>query len=393
MNNPLSEKGIISRLALIEKHLNGFRAGFYNYPEYYDYDYNCCPNYDLTFLNNEASSMLKFVGLHEYLPVIKITETGGNTGGRIKLDKSKQVYIEINKSILDNKERTLAVLAHEICHKLLYVNGLYFPDNEIENEYLADLATIYVGFGKISLNGCYKVHTTSSIIEGTVTRHVYKIGYLTLRQFAKAYNIMCKIYNIKGTEKDSRLNSTALGKVKTAKPRSLKKYKTITEKDLKDVMRKAQENEANLIRLVNIAESILNKIKDDINNNHLKYESELNTPFISGLYDKQIQAIESIKKYDNHILTPDEIEIFHALNSFIYKTYRQHDTWEGDINLHLLDIECPICKYKKIKGLKENKKAYLKCPNCKNSFIWNGERITRKRSARLAKLFSIFRKK
>ena len=393
MKNPLSEKSIISRLALIEKHLNGFRARFYDYPEYYDFEYNSCPDYDLTFLKNEASSMLKFVGLYEYLPVIKITETGVNTGGRIKLDKSKQVYIEINKSILINKERALAVLAHEICHKLLYVNGLYFPDNEIENEYLADLATIYVGFGKISLNGCYKEHTTSNIIEGTETRHVNKIGYLTLHQFAKAYNIVCKIYNIKGTVKDSRLNSIALGKVKTAKPRSLKKFKTITDKDLKDVMSKVQENEANLVRLVNIAESILNKIKDEINNNHLKYESELNSPFISGLYDKQIQAIECIKKYDNHILTPNEIEISHALNSFIYKTYRQHDTWEDDINSHLLDIECPICKYKKVKALKENKKACLKCPNCNNSFIWNGEKITRKRSARMAKLFRFFRKK
>lgn len=393
MKNPLSEKRIISRLALIEKHLNGFRARFYDYPEYYDFDYNCCPDYDLIFLEREASSMLKFVGLYEYFPVIKIAETGENTGGRIKLDHSKQVYIDINKKILDNKERVLAVLAHEICHKLLYVNGLYYPDNEIENEYLADLATIYVGFGKISLNGCYKEHTTSSIIEGSETRHVNKIGYLTLHQFAKAYNIVCKIYNIKGAKKDNRLNSIALNKVKTAKPRILSNFKTITDKDLKEVMRKAQEKDANLIRLVNIAEFILNKIKDDINNKQLDYESELTRPFLSGLSDRQIQAMESVEKYDNIIFTPDETVILHALDSFINKTYGQVDTWEDDINLHLLDIECPICKYKKVKGLKENKKAYLKCPNCNNYFMWNGEKISKKRSFRLANFFSFFRKK
>ena len=74
-------------------------------------------------------------------------------------------------------ETVLSILIHESMHYFLFTNGIKLEDNT-KNEYLTDIATIYLGFGKYMLEG-YK--TSKKIVfldEYKRTTSSYKVGYL-----------------------------------------------------------------------------------------------------------------------------------------------------------------------------------------------------------------------
>ena len=71
--------------------------------------------------------MMKFVGLNDYIPLITFVTTEESEGGNIELDYSKNVYIQISNKYRSNSDQILAIMAHEICHKVLYISGLYYP--------------------------------------------------------------------------------------------------------------------------------------------------------------------------------------------------------------------------------------------------------------------------
>ena len=105
----------------------------------------------LATVNDEAKNMLDFVGLHNYQTDIRFDVLNDNVGGNISLNNTKElvVHIRISSTYRNNWKATLAVLAHEICHKFLMVNGLYCSIDVNVNETYVDLATMYVGFGEL----------------------------------------------------------------------------------------------------------------------------------------------------------------------------------------------------------------------------------------------------
>ena len=104
-------------------------------------------------LVEETRKMLEFIGLFGYKLDITYAKTAEGTGGECKNNGTdKSVHIHVSDSFRNNWEATVAVLAHEICHKVLFVNGLY-SFIEMTNEVYAELATIYFGFGELILNG------------------------------------------------------------------------------------------------------------------------------------------------------------------------------------------------------------------------------------------------
>lgn len=132
-------------------------------------------------LNNEAHRMLDFVGLKGYEPVCKLCKTEEGTGGCVDMTNTKDnfVHIKVSEEYRNNIPAVLAVLAHEICHKYLFVNGIYVQLIPIMNEVYCDLCTIYVGFGDLILNG---YNTTKGN-----TRHI--LGYLKPYVYDHAYKI------------------------------------------------------------------------------------------------------------------------------------------------------------------------------------------------------------
>ena len=158
--------------------------------------------HDVISIQNEAKRMMEYIGLKGYTTIVTLCSTDNGTAGNINLNNSKEVFIEIDKSMQVNrryfKEAVLCVMAHEICHKYLYSHGLYLEDTNA-NEYCTDLATFFVGFGLLTINGCYEEYkTTTKNPDGssTITTHTYRTGYLTPQNYLTAHMVVCKIHNL-----------------------------------------------------------------------------------------------------------------------------------------------------------------------------------------------------
>lgn len=88
---------------------------------------------------------------------------------------SKRISVYINPDY--SYENVLAIFIHESTHYFLLSNKIKKEYNEL-NEYLTDIATIFLGFGKIMLEG-YK-QRKKLVYESEFTRSTsgYKVGYL-----------------------------------------------------------------------------------------------------------------------------------------------------------------------------------------------------------------------
>ena len=355
----MTEREILTSLDKIESHLK--RKVF----KYYQPSPSFSPD-DTVSVNKEARLMLDFVGLQNYTAIISYTKTKQNEGGNIELDNSKEVFIEISSEMKMDKDRVLAVMAHEICHKVLFVNGLYyrFPIPQIENEKLTDLTTIYVGFGKLTLNGCHKKYETFNKNSNTITSHLVETGYLTRRNYAFAYQAVCSRYGMNIDK--SGLNQFALESISES---YTGKIFHPSIKDMKNLIQETQKIDAIITNAIVTLEYILNKIKDDISIKHEYIYNDLFEPFNfnSNEVDNPFMAMEIYNKYKNRPQDDESQKIIDSLYSAI-KLLEKHVPIDGKF---LLTLKCPHCGYKKENALKEHKMAFMKCPQCGYLFSWD----------------------
>ncbi len=87
----------------------------------------------------------------------------------------KKITILINSDY--TYETVLSILIHESTHYFLLSNGIKLKDREL-NEYLTDIASVYLGFGKIMLEGYKQKKKLIYIGEIKRTTSSYKVGYL-----------------------------------------------------------------------------------------------------------------------------------------------------------------------------------------------------------------------
>lgn len=361
----LSQSDILSKLALIEKHLGRFSRSFYEVSQGFN-------PYDTISVHGEASRMMKFVGLNTQIPYVAFTKTGEHIGGNIELDNSNDVFIEINEECKSNNDKVLAVMAHEICHKVLYVYGLYFQHNNIENELLTDLATVYVGFGKLSLNGCYNqtegTHNewiNGKNVEVATTREEH-IGYLSRYQFAMAYNICCSVYGVGDDERNKGLRSHSIEALKCV---PMYNHTPITQTDIQEKLRFTQHADAAVTRDLVLLENAIGNVKKKIMQRHQQYRNDFVEPFKDDAgIDKQIVAADLMARCGDDLDIQNTKEL---LDGFLESLSKLNKIDESA----LLDIECPFCGYRKQKALKENKEIFIKCHNCKYTFVWDGKRL------------------
>lgn len=74
-----------------------------------------------------------------------------NSPGQFTFNKLN-AKITISKQFQNNSTACAAILAHEICHLVLFMKGIK-EDNIYENERFTDFATVYFGLGVLVLNG------------------------------------------------------------------------------------------------------------------------------------------------------------------------------------------------------------------------------------------------
>lgn len=64
--------------------------------------------------------MMKFVGMENYLPQCKFVETSDGVGGYTYAARTDNLLpITVSKEYIGNRAAILAILAHEICHKVI----------------------------------------------------------------------------------------------------------------------------------------------------------------------------------------------------------------------------------------------------------------------------------
>lgn len=172
---------LATKMALLEQRIGLWKREPFEKPEDFSF-------MDPVALQKIAKQMASSVGLGDLIFIVSYAKQGANVAGHVELKHGQfEVFIEIYNEF-ECQESILAVLAHEIAHKFLHRRGVSLPV-ERDNEELTDIATIFMGFGRLSVNGCEAGRETLRLHEGKyadATKRV-KVGYLGLNSFAEAY--------------------------------------------------------------------------------------------------------------------------------------------------------------------------------------------------------------
>jgi hypothetical protein len=145
-----------------------------------------------------AKRIADFVELAGLTFLIEPVALGAGTCGRIELRSgSSEVFVQVSPDLFAFPDAILATLSHEISHKFLHVNGLSWgvgPANDYHNEVLTDITAVFLGLGKLMLNGRH----VERIIEAGASRtiHTREVGYLNGDQLAFVYLLVCHMRRI-----------------------------------------------------------------------------------------------------------------------------------------------------------------------------------------------------
>jgi hypothetical protein len=160
--------------------------------------------------SSAATKISNFIGLQKYSFFVMPCKKNDNVAGNIELEHGeKDVFIEISDNILQ-PEAILAIISHEISHKYLHINSIWCGTtfSKLENEVLTDIAAVFLGLGKLMLNGRYY---RKSYSHGRVTTtEEHQIGYLGKSQLAFVYCLVCAMRGIPSNEYKNRLNLNSL---------------------------------------------------------------------------------------------------------------------------------------------------------------------------------------
>lgn len=308
---------------------------------------------------DEAKNMLEFVGLHNYQTDIKFAVLDGETGGNISLNDTMEpaVHINISNSFRNNWNAVLAVLAHEICHKFLMVNGLYCSIDISVNETFVDLATMYVGFGELMLNGC----------DTKIGNITYKLGYLTMDTYKVAYRLVCSVLG--------DISSVHGMGVDVYADEAIGRWSMNGDKHelLKECFVDKSQQLSELTRNFAVMEQLIAQCKLGLSSTYNALDKEFfrDLKTEDGTYVYKMAAFYTFVKatFDSK---GDDVtgELNDIFNEALYKAYiacQKH----GHIELKQEKVTCPSCgtvgKAVKIES------GIVKCPKCYRTFYWKAD--------------------
>jgi len=334
------------------------------------------------------------LGLSNLIFVITYSSQEKNTAGHINLNFDNEVFIEVDSMYRNDYEIVLAILAHEICHKLLYLNNIkLYPD--IENEMLTDAATIYTGLGKLSLNGCEKQNVTSKTeptYNGnitTTTTTTFKIGYMNRIQFAFIYKFICKIRKINQNDMFATLNSDVISEIQKISSQYNKYFNdTYFHREFSnDLLSNSLNNEIlmkqkEFAKLLKNTRIIQTKILNYAEEYYKRYNKNLKNNLDVFRKHTQNTSYNNQLQYVKNVLFQDDLINYVEINKNDKELLNLSNSFEKFINFHnrilpnlliknaidfLKTFQCPIChKEMKVSAVKIVK---INCPKCNHSFI------------------------
>tara|TARA_Y100001934_G_C12108887_1_gene657536 strand:+ start:260 stop:853 length:594 start_codon:yes stop_codon:yes gene_type:complete len=102
-----------------------------------------------------TKTLAESIGMHGFQFIVSFTKLKDATGQIfLNIDRDKNVFIEIQRDKIKTAQQLYAILAHELAHQYLHTHYIEESDN-LENERLTDVCAVYIGFGKLLLNGYF----------------------------------------------------------------------------------------------------------------------------------------------------------------------------------------------------------------------------------------------
>ena len=365
MRQDISLSTILSCFSLIEKYVP--RSSEMR-------DYVVSSGFDLNeeSLKKEADLMMAFLGLNSVRTTVKFRDKLEGEAGSIGLDMGDDVIIEINRDLLGQpnaREAVLCVLAHEICHKLLFVRGLYMSERSV-NEVCTDLATIYVGFGELTIRGCNAVFEWSYVnnnYDGSQTKttytRTYSTGYLTPKSYILAYMFLAQSY---GRKKLSIEKNADYYKAK----KELASYKNYTINQVRDRFKRQSDAVARNKKSLILIRSMLTEIESSFPEAY----KQLNNRFGHIIVSK-----ESIEKYPfgtQYAMLCDASYISkqpsqRKLERIAHELIRIMHIKDAKEHFKVVKyVECPFCGIQSNKEI-SNKFSIRRCGKCGRVFYWD----------------------
>lgn len=294
----------------------------------------------------ECNKIASFIGLHDYLINVNF-DWFFDKAGEISLNwnSNKEVNICLSKNILGKDMTALAVISHEICHKLLFIHGLYWPNDERKTELYTDLCTFYVGLGRLTLNGC---ETTETDSYSTVT-----VGYLSRNNYENANRIIEKVENDTLYQDENTFHRT-----------------------LDDLLREHQMETMEITRHVTFLEEYLNEIKREVSTKNINLRDKFCSKrfqFQNGRINNRYFA-EMIRSESPHVEFKDLREKICTFNHSL-AGMNERELFLEHANQKLKLIKCPACDYCTKKPVYETKVYKIKCPKCDYIFRWDSTPI------------------
>lgn len=333
------------------------------------------------------------IGLASFNFIISYAQQNKNVAGQIETDQGRDIFIEIDGEYSRDIDSVLAVLSHEICHKYLQVYNLKLLP-EYENELLTDVATVYTGLGKLSLNGCKKMSFSASKTDNstTITTKTNNIGYMDRQQFAFTYRVICEMRMVNESEMMQGLSAEAKEEVKNIYLGNIdyfnKKYfsndfilQNISD-TLSDEIAYAQKQFALFYKNIRIIqESVLPLYIQQYISFHSYLKSKLETIKYTSYksystneqnYIRNLMLFEEINVLKLDCLNKvNEIRINKQnLSNFLDTViYDNSDQFLSNNFDYLLQFQCPVCG--QIIKINEKVLAKVKCsnPKCNYKFI------------------------
>jgi hypothetical protein len=128
-------------------------------------------------IQSAAKVIATHSGLSDLTFAVAITNQPPDIAGHIELRYgSLEVFIELSRDIFCSRDSVLATLSH----KFLHMHGLRYGETQLEQELLTDVTAVYLGMGKLMLNGCewYSFSSVSRQGKTAKTIRTLRTGYL-----------------------------------------------------------------------------------------------------------------------------------------------------------------------------------------------------------------------
>lgn len=277
-------------------------------------------------LGKEAKKMMESVGLYNFEYHVTYAKTAEGTAGCcLNNGANMLVNIQVSEEFRHNWKSSVAILAHEVCHKILFFCGLYKPAPfENMNEVYAELATIYFGFGEIILAG----YNTNN----------HCLGYLTPETYKKINLLVCVVC---GNIKSEVLNLQDIDPLADMAVE-------IWEKDddkrslIIDCFKQSEGQIAEYHRNILLSKQVLDKLVEDVRVEFERWNRLYFKDFLKSDYSR-LEAFLFI--YDNYCARDFNNERINQLNETLNDSlYALFSKYQEKRNLELkYDFTCPVC--------------------------------------------------